>query len=976
MELTKAQKSKLKFIDKLKAKFEDYPIKWGFEGLGYVIYKRTYARKLFKGSHDKSNKWLYKDEFKVKFNIDSKKLKELIKDGEVVERTEEWHETTARTLRGAIKIGTPFTKKQLERLFQYSMDLKYSFSGRFNWQADTRLANSGIMNSLINCYYFNIDSIESITNNITRMFDLLMLGGGCGFSVEKQFISKIAPVKTSDIKVEFVKNLEDVDYTQFNKEEGKTLYKADNIWNMETGDLIKKVQNIVLIVADSREGWVKTLDEIFKIYFETPYDEMTLKIDTTLIREKGEDIEGFGGTASGDQSLIDGLKILIDLFEQNRGKQLNSVQWTDVVCIIGDIVVSGNVRRTALIASSDITDIDFMNYKRYDKFVIPEYRKNVNITIVCNDVNLLPKEFWETYEVKGEAIGLLNRDLMQKYGRLGNDNIINDQKYFKAIQEVKAYNKVKRRIDFYENKIEELEKERELIEKDLDVFAEDSTEFKDRLEELDKTINQISDLLDEIEELYESEEQYLNDRKFYHNGLNRVLIKADPDAVGINPCSSVTNNVIHHDKGVIQIKDLQEGDSIWDGNKFVKVKKIISRGLKDVYRYTAQNSKSIDLTRNHKVLSNGDKFEISSSTLISSQDVVLGQSFFIPYDIIDFKIIKENYVSTEEVVDILVDSEEHLFWCNGFIIFNCGEANLESGENCNLYTIAGSKCTEAELNDLLQLMHLNSKTIASKMFLYNQDLVNANLRVGGDISGIAGIMSDFQYIAKKAYENLRKYDRKLSKKLNLPESIKLTVQKPSGTIALLLGIDAGIHLSYSPYWFRTVRFDSNDKLLPKLQTLGYRIEDAIVYTKFDENGNVTDWTTNPNTKVVYFACEALNKNFTEKNVSAIEQMELNKIWQSTFVDQSISQTVKFQFEDLDIIKEYLKENYNDNFKTISFMIFSNGNFAQQPYQEITKEEFESYNSKVVPLSKEVLDSVESTKMLENFECEGGVCPIK
>jgi len=416
MELTKAQKSKIKFIDKLKSKFEDYPIKWGFEGLGYVIYKRTYARKLYKGVHDKSNKWLYKEEFKLKHNLTSEKLKELIKAEEVTERTEEWHETTARTLNGAIKIGTPYTKKQLERLFQYSMDLKFSFSGRFNWQADTRLANAGIMNSLINCYYFNIDSIDSIGNNITKMFDLLMLGGGCGFSVEKQFISKIQPVKTSDIKVEFVKNVEGVDYSQFNKEEGKILYDPKIEWNMETGEVAKKIQNIVLIVADSREGWVKTLDEIFKIYFETPYDEMTLKIDTTLIREKGVDIEGFGGTASGDESLIEGLKILIELLESNKGKQLNSVQWTDIVCIVGDIVVSGNVRRTALIASSDITDIEFMNYKRYDKFVIPSYRKNVNITIVCNDINLLPKEFWETYEVKGEAIGLLNRDLMQRRG--------------------------------------------------------------------------------------------------------------------------------------------------------------------------------------------------------------------------------------------------------------------------------------------------------------------------------------------------------------------------------------------------------------------------------------------------------------------------------------------------------------------------------------------------------------------------------
>jgi len=341
-----------------------------------------------------------------------------------------------------------------------------------------------------------------------------------------------------------------------------------------------------------------------------------------------------------------------------------------------------------------------------------------------------------------------------------------------------------------------------------------------------------------------------------------------------------------------------------------------------------------------------------------------------------YEITEVEFHSTEEVFDITVDCEEHTYWCDGFLVSNCGEANLESGENCNLYTIAGSKCTEEELNDLFQLMHLNSKFIASKMFLYNQDLVNANLRVGGDISGIAGIISEFKDIAKRAYENLRKFDRKISKKYNLPESIKLTVQKPSGTIALLLGIDAGIHLSYSPYWFRTVRFDANDKLLPKLKALGYRIEDAIIFTKFDENGNVEEWTTNPNTKVVYFACEALNKNFTEKNISAIEQMELNKIWQSTFVDQSISQTVKFQFEDLDIIKQYLKENYNQNFKTISFMIFSNGNFAQQPYQEITKEEFESYNAKVVPLSKEVLDNVDSTKMLENFECEGGVCPIK
>lgn len=118
---------------------------WGFDGLGYVVYKRTYAR--------------VTDE---KQNI-----------------TEEWWQTLQRVVDGAEAIGAGLTKDESERLFDYMFNLKASVGGRMLWQLGTPNNERLGGDSLVNCWFVDITKPE----DFSWMFERLMLGGGVGFSV-------------------------------------------------------------------------------------------------------------------------------------------------------------------------------------------------------------------------------------------------------------------------------------------------------------------------------------------------------------------------------------------------------------------------------------------------------------------------------------------------------------------------------------------------------------------------------------------------------------------------------------------------------------------------------------------------------------------------------------------------------------------------------------------------------------------------
>jgi ribonucleotide reductase alpha subunit len=140
------------FVDSYSQK----PAPWGFNGLGEIVFLRTYSRKKENGD------------------------------------TELWHETLQRVINGAIEIGAQLTDEEAKTLFDHCFNLRCSFSGRSLWQLGTPLVKKLNGTSLNNCYFTNIEKIE----DFELLFEYLMLGGGVGFSVERSKIHDLPKVKT------------------------------------------------------------------------------------------------------------------------------------------------------------------------------------------------------------------------------------------------------------------------------------------------------------------------------------------------------------------------------------------------------------------------------------------------------------------------------------------------------------------------------------------------------------------------------------------------------------------------------------------------------------------------------------------------------------------------------------------------------------------------------------------------------------
>ena len=239
---------------------------WGFNGLGEIVYRRTYSR-----------------------------------DIEELGRKEYWHETIARCINGAQDIGAGYTQEEAERLFDYIFNLKGIFAGRCLWQLGTPLVEKMSGVSLVNCWMTTISKVD----DFKFLMDHLMVGGGVGFTVERANVHDFPKVKYVN-KIEHIKS-NDADF----------------------------------IVPDSRKGWSSLLGKVLDSYFETGD---SFSYSTILIRGFGAPLKTFGGTASGPEVLIEGIKNICDILDSRVGKKIRSIDALDIANIIGKIVVAGSAR--------------------------------------------------------------------------------------------------------------------------------------------------------------------------------------------------------------------------------------------------------------------------------------------------------------------------------------------------------------------------------------------------------------------------------------------------------------------------------------------------------------------------------------------------------------------------------------------------------------------------------------------------------
>ena len=323
-----------------------------WSSLGYITYKRTYSRKL---NPDDSNSV-----------------------------TEEFKDTVDRVVRASneqLKVG--FTEDESERLQGYLMGLKGTVAGRFLWQLGTDTVDKLGLSSLQNCAFTVVDHPVI---PFTWAMDLLMLGSGVGYNIQKENVDKLPSVNL-DFKPPVRRDSSDADY----------------------------------IVPDSREGWVALLGKTLKAAFLAHKSgKQTFSYSTQLIRSKGAPIKGFGGTASGPEDLVWGISEISKVLEKRVGKKIRPIDALDIMNIIGAVVVAGNVRRSAQIAIGDPDDVEYLLSKRWDMGTIPSWRAMSNNSVVCNDISDLHEYFWDGYEGKGEPFGLINLKLSRKIGRLGD----------------------------------------------------------------------------------------------------------------------------------------------------------------------------------------------------------------------------------------------------------------------------------------------------------------------------------------------------------------------------------------------------------------------------------------------------------------------------------------------------------------------------------------------------------------------------
>ncbi len=293
----------------------------------------------------------------------------------------------------------------------------------------------------------------------------------------------------------------------------------------------------------------------------------------------------------------------------------------------------------------------------------------------------------------------------------------------------------------------------------------------------------------------------------------------------------------------------------------------------------------------------------------------------------------------------------------------CAEQSLESYEICNLVETFPSLHDDLdEYIRTIKFAYLYAKTVT--LVPTHNERTNAimlrNRRIGLSQSGIVeafekvGRREHFRW-CDEGYKYVAHLDKIYSQWLCVPESIKRTSVKPSGTVSLLPGVTPGIHYPHSKYYMRTIRIDKTSPLVDAIRAANYHIEESVY---------------GDNTWIVYFPVEQHNVTRAKRDVSIWEQVENIAQVQHYWADNQVSATVTFKAEEAKDIPHIL-ELYETRLKSVSFLPLDDHNYPQAPYQEITAETYVRAVEKLGELNFSTLNTNEA----EDIFCDGDKCQL-
>ena len=219
-----------------------------------------------------------------------------------------------------------------------------------------------------NCSYLPVDDVKSFDE---AMY-ILLCGTGVGFSVERQYIDKLPEIP-------------------------EKLYPSQT----------------TIVVRDSKEGWAKA----FRMLIALLYAGEVPDYDVSMIRPAGARLKTFGGRASGPAPLVDLFKFTINMFKSATGRKLNSYECHSIMCKIGEIVVVGGVRRSAMISLSNLSDIRMRHAKTGQWWETAPHMALSNNSVAYTDKpdsETFLREWTSLVESKSGERGIFNRVSAQK----------------------------------------------------------------------------------------------------------------------------------------------------------------------------------------------------------------------------------------------------------------------------------------------------------------------------------------------------------------------------------------------------------------------------------------------------------------------------------------------------------------------------------------------------------------------------------
>ena len=226
-----------------------------------------------------------------------------------------------------------------------------------------------------NCSFIPVDNVRSFDETMY----ILMCGTGVGFSVEYKYVNKLPAVP----------------------------------------ETIEKTSTIV-VVEDSKQGWARAYRELLSLLWAGQIPA----IDVSKLRPAGARLKTMGGRSSGPQPLINLFDFTIKVFKNAVGRQLNPIECHDIMCKIGEVVVVGGVRRSAMISLSNINDIEMAAAKHGNWWEQNPQRSLSNNSVAYSrkpDMAQFIAEWKSLYDSKSGERGIYNVAAAQKqaakYGR-------------------------------------------------------------------------------------------------------------------------------------------------------------------------------------------------------------------------------------------------------------------------------------------------------------------------------------------------------------------------------------------------------------------------------------------------------------------------------------------------------------------------------------------------------------------------------